>query len=154
MVDSNAGAFDGVSLAMCQTNWNPVTGYILASNPANIAVYDQLGTHYPNAGGPSRIDKSGIVYAFEDRWIPRPVQDNLYVGYQGQVWFWLTKVPSQLPIYIKMDFLHTWTNASLSSLGFNWPVNSAPTISMTFSSTPSQFTKANQITLNRWRTVD
>lgn len=145
LVDSTAGALDGVSLAMCQTNWNPVTGYVFTSNPAGIAVYDQDYTHYPHAGGASKIDKSGIVYTFQDAW-----QGSKYVGYHGQVWFWLNSTPSQLPIYIKMDFEHTWTNANLSSFGFNWPVGSAPTINMVFNITPANFKIANQITLSSW----
>lgn len=146
LIDSTSGALDGVSLAMCQTNWDPVTGYILDSNPSGIAVYDQNGTYYPYAGNTSKIDKSGIVYTFQDSW-----SGTNYCGYKGQVWFWMTTTPSQLPIYVKMDFEHTWTSASLSSFGFSWPVGSAPTINMTFSTTPENFKIANQIYLSSWR---
>lgn len=146
-VDISAGALDGVSLAMCKTDWNPVTGYVLASNPAGIAVYDQSGNHYPNAGSASKIDKSGIIYTFEDKWV-----DTKYCGYKGQVWLWMNTPPTQLPIYIKMDYEHTWTDATLSSFGFDWPAGSAPTINMQFSTTPSNFKIANQITLYSWPT--
>lgn len=147
LVDLTAGAVDGVSLAMCKTDWNPVTGYILASNPAGIAVYDQDGTHYPYAGGASKIDKSGIVYTFQDGWY----NQMKYCGYRGQVWFWMNQQPSQLPIYIKMDYMHTWSAAKLSSFGFNWPSNSAPEINLKFDVVPKNFKRANQITLNNWR---
>lgn len=148
-IDSNAGAVDGVSLALCQTNWNPVTGYVFTSQPAGIAVYDQDSTHYPSAGGVSSISKSGIAYTFQDSykgalwWIK-------YCGYSGQVWFWLDRAPDQLPIYIKMDFTHTWSEAELDSAGIEWAAGSAPKISMKFKIAPKNFTLANQVTLSSW----
>lgn len=143
--DSTAGALDGVSIAMCQTNWNPVTGYQFASYPTGIAVYDQYGTHYPYAGNASKIDKSGILYTFQDSWY-----QGRYCGHKGQVWAWLTLPPSQSPIYLKMDYQHTWSSASLSSYGFTWPAGSAPTINMQFNVVPSNFKVANQVTLSSW----
>lgn len=146
LVDSNAGALDGVSLAMTQTNWDPVTGYILESSPAGIAVYDQNGTYYPYAGNTSKIDKSGIVYTFQDSW-----SGTNYIGYNGQAWFWMLRTPDQLPIYIKMDLEHTWTSASLKDFGFSWPVGSPPTISMTFDTTPENIKIADQKFISSWR---
>lgn len=77
LVDPTSGALDGVALAMCKTDWNPVTGYVLDSNPAGIAVYDQNGTYYAYAGSASTIDKSGIVYTFQDSW-----SGTNYTGYR------------------------------------------------------------------------
>lgn len=150
-VDNNAGAVDGVSLALCQTNWNSATGYIFSSNPANIAVYDQNGTYYPYAGGISAISKSGIAYSFQDAW--KGVWADQYCGYRGTVWFYLDQPPTQLPLYIKMDLTHTWSSATLTSLGISWPTGSAPTLNMQFSNTPSKQPYANQTTLYGWDTI-
>lgn len=147
-VDNNAGALDGVSLSMCQTNWNAVTGYVFSSNPAGIAVYDENGNYYDFSGNANTISKSGIAYTFQDAFSNGGFGG--YIGYSGSVWFWLDSKPSQSQIYIKMDFQHTWSKASLSSFGISWPVSSAPTLSMSFSSTPSNFKIANQTTLSSW----
>jgi hypothetical protein len=146
VVDLSSGALDGVSLSMCQTNWDAATGYVFSSNPARIAVYDNFGTEYINAGGASTISKSGIAYTFQDSW----VNAYSYCGYHGVAWFYLDKVPTQLPLYIKMDFQHTWSSASLSSFGISWPTNSAPTLSMQFSTVPKNFQRSQQITLSNW----
>ncbi|AVX31872.1 hypothetical protein CTH_2333 [Carboxydocella thermautotrophica] len=149
--DATAGALDGVSLAMAKADgsWSPVTGYTFASNPAGIAVYSQNGTYYPNAGNASKIDKSGIVYTFKDGW-----SGTQYIGYQGQVWAWLDSRPKELPIYIKMDYEHTWTDANLSSFGFSWTYPNPPSINMTWNTVPANWIIANQITLYTWRTVN
>lgn len=57
-LDMYAGAVDGVSLSLSQTNYNPATGFIFSSSPANIAVYDQEGTHYPYAASPNKNELS------------------------------------------------------------------------------------------------
>ncbi|OPX44880.1 hypothetical protein CLHUN_14340 [Ruminiclostridium hungatei] len=147
LVDTSAGALDGVALSMCQTNWNPVTGYVFSSNPAQMAIYDNYGTLYDNAGSASVISKSGVAYTFQDKWI---TGINKFCGYSGSAWFWLDTCPDQLPIYIKMDFIHTWTSAQLNNFGISWPVGSAPTLNMNFSTVPSKFMKADQITLYSW----
>jgi hypothetical protein len=131
---------------MCQTNWNAVTDYVLSSNPAGIAVYDQKGTSYGTAGSASTISQSGIAFTFRDSW----GSGTVYCGYQGQVWFWMDKKPSQSSLYVKMDYEHTWSAATLQSFGISWPVGSAPTLDMNFVSAPYNFKIANQITLYSW----
>jgi hypothetical protein len=139
------GPVDVVSLAMCKTDWDPVTGYVFSSNPAGIAVYDNLGNHFPTAGGVSKIDKSGILYSFQDSWHLME-----FVGYRGQVWFWLDVKPTQTPIYVKMDLKHTWNAGTLSSFSFDWPLKSAPTIKATIGGSTLSADYANQITLSSW----
>lgn len=137
-------------LVMCNTDYSACSGFVYDSNPAGITVYDTQGKIYNNAGAASTIDKSGIVWNYQDYW----VNTTTYAGYRGHVWFWLKTAPNKYPFYIKMDYQHTWTNATYSSAGFTWTPGSAPQINLQFTTTPSQFKSANQITLSSWPTLN
>lgn len=144
-VDSSAGALDGVALTMYQTNYQPVTGFVYASNPANIQIYDQWGTPYTGLGGTGAISNSGIAWAFQDKW-----QNGSYAGYHGIVWFHLTQKPAQSTIYVGISYEHTWTTAVCNSYGISWVLDTLPVINMTFS-IETQFIKpVNQITVTSW----
>ncbi len=144
-IDNKGGAVDGISLTMYQTNFKPVTGYVYSSYPAYIQVYDQNGWLYDNAGSASSISNSGIAWTFQDAW-----QIGAYCGYSGIVWFYLDEKPSQSPMYIGINFTHTWSDATLSSFGITWPTNNLPSLNMSFTSTPKSFTKTTQTTVYSW----
>ncbi|HVJ47733.1 hypothetical protein [Desulfitobacterium sp.] len=147
-VDSTTGALEGVALSMSNTDFSPATGYVLASNPAGIAVYDQAGNYYSNTGATSKIDSSGVSYIYQDAWL-----GTQYRGYKGQAWFWMTTPPttsSSNPIYLKMHYIHTWTGANLETFGLKWQPGAPPELNMTFSTVPAQWPATNQITIYNW----
>lgn len=145
-IDSKPGAVDGISLSMYTTDYKAVSGYEYASNPGGITVYDNNGKSYSDAGGVSKISKSGIAYTFKDGW----KNSSTYVGYSGSVWFWLNKKPINSTIYVNMNFQHTYSSATLKSCGISWTAGEAPSINMNFENTPSNWIAANQITVKSW----
>lgn len=146
-VDSDAGAMDGVALALSnQSDFSKASGFVFASNPANIAVYDQNGKYYSDAGGPAKISGSGVAYTFQDEWLP----GGIFVGYSGQVWFQLTTPPTKTNLYITMDYEHTYSASTLSSFGINYPTGSPPTITMSWTSVPKNWVRSNLVQLNGW----
>jgi hypothetical protein len=141
-LDDLCGPIDGVTLSMYYGNGYKASG-TWVSNPAGIAVYDQYGNYYSSAGWVRSINAADIVYSFQDA-----IQGSYYVGYQGQAWGWMSSPPSQSPIYVKMDFEHTYRSGSVSNVTVSWSQgNRAPEISMTFGTQPSYWKKANQITV-------
>lgn len=147
-VDSTSGALEGIALSMSRTDFSPATGYVLDSNPAGIAVYDQAGNYYSSTGATSKIDASGISYIYQDAWL-----GTQYRGYKGQVWFWMTAPPtvnSSNPLYLKMHYIHTWTSANLNTFGLKWAAGTPPELNMTWQTVPAQWPSTQQITIYSW----
>lgn len=147
-VDSKAGSIEGVGLAMSKTDGTSTTGQIFSSNPAGIAVYDQDGYHYTDVGNAAKISKSGVAYTFQDRWMWL----NKYVGYSGQVWFYLDQRPLEDSVYITMTFEHTWEETYTSTeYGLSWG-GSYPEIYIKWNNNiaPKNWTAVNQHTEYQW----
>ncbi len=145
-LDISAGAVDGVMLAMYNSNFRPVSGYEYAYGTATgIAIYDQHGTHYPNSGSQATPVNSGLVWTFQDYY-----DWNNYIGYKGQVWAWLAKKPTDSTVYLKLDYQHTFTGASLNSATISWPLNDKPSISLGFNIAPQAWTASNFWRIPSW----
>lgn len=62
--------------------------------------------------------------------------------------FKISYPPSQSPVYVKMDFEHTYKSGTVSNVTVSWqPGRIAPEIQMTSGTQPSYWKKANQITV-------
>lgn len=146
LVDTNAGAVDTVSLSMHKTDYTATTGQIWRSQPHGMALYDQWG-NYHGSGTPGGTSASALLMSFQDRWTAH----YAYVGYQGSIWGWLDQKPSQSPIYLAMNFEHTWTDAQLQSLTFKFGNNSAG-LEAKFDRVLSRWVPPlhNQITVYNW----
>ncbi len=153
-VDPSAGAPEALSISMHNTqNYGAVTGHLWSTNPAGIAVYDNLGYHYPNLGGLSSISLSALNFQYQDSYYTLGAPIYIYTGYRGSIWGWLDRRPTNLPFYLVFNYIHTWSSAQLTSLTFNFSKGTHG-LSATWSIVPRLWHRVGQKTVTSWPSQD